>query len=61
VEATRVRWAGPRFAELQFKVGAAPDLQLKEERVNMSDVVFVAITIVFFAAAWAYTRGCDRL
>jgi len=27
----------------------------------MGDFVFVAVTIVFFAAAWAYARGCDRL
>lgn len=27
----------------------------------MSDLVFVGVTILFFAVAWAYTLGCDRL
>jgi hypothetical protein len=27
----------------------------------MLDVVFVVTTILFFALAVAYTRGCDRL
>jgi hypothetical protein len=27
----------------------------------MQDIVFVALTICFFAVALAYVRGCDRL
>jgi len=27
----------------------------------MLDLVFVTITILFFAAAWAFVKGCDRL
>jgi len=27
----------------------------------MLDVAFLLPTIVFFAVAWAYVRGCDRL
>jgi len=27
----------------------------------MIDVVFVAITVAFFAVSLAYVRGCDRL
>jgi len=27
----------------------------------MQDVVFVVVTICFFAVALAYVRGCDRL
>src|SRR5216117_1938658 len=28
---------------------------------QMSDLIFIAVTLVFFAIAWAYTRGCERL
>ena len=35
-------------------------MQHTEER-TMWDFVFVGVTIVFFAIAWAYTLGCDRL
>jgi hypothetical protein len=28
---------------------------------NMQDVLFVAATIAFFAAAFAYVRACDRV
>jgi len=27
----------------------------------MLDVIFIATTVVFFAIAWAYVLGCDRL
>jgi len=27
----------------------------------MSDLIFIAISVGFFALAWAYTLGCDRL
>jgi len=27
----------------------------------MADLIFVAVTIAFFALSIAYTRGCDRL
>jgi hypothetical protein len=27
----------------------------------MADLVFIGVTIVFFAVAWAYALGCDRL
>jgi len=27
----------------------------------MQDILFVLVTICFFAAALAYVRGCDRL
>jgi hypothetical protein len=27
----------------------------------MQDIVFVVLTICFFAVALAYVRGCDRL
>jgi hypothetical protein len=30
-------------------------------RSLMMDVVYVVVTILFFAIAAAYTRGCDRL
>jgi hypothetical protein len=33
----------------------------RKRRIGMSDFVFVAVTIVFFAVAWAYVLGCDRL
>jgi hypothetical protein len=35
-------------------------MQHTEER-TMWEFVFVGVTIVFFAIAWAYTLGCDRL
>jgi hypothetical protein len=27
----------------------------------MADLVFVVVTVVFFAVSWAYVLGCDRL
>jgi len=27
----------------------------------MLDLTFVAITILFFVAGWAFVKGCDRL
>jgi hypothetical protein len=27
----------------------------------MADLVFVLVTVVFFAVSWAYVLGCDRL
>lgn len=30
-------------------------------RTAMSDVLLLATTVIFFAIAWAYTRGCDHL
>jgi len=27
----------------------------------MMDFIFIAATVAFFAIAWAYTLGCDRL
>jgi len=27
----------------------------------MMDIVFVAVTVLFFAVATAYVRGCERL
>jgi hypothetical protein len=31
------------------------------ERDTMADLIFIGVTIVFFAVAWAYALGCDRL
>jgi len=28
---------------------------------QMLDLTFVLITILFFAASWAFVKGCDRL
>jgi hypothetical protein len=27
----------------------------------MADIVFIVVTIVFFAVAWLFAVGCDRL
>ncbi len=27
----------------------------------MLDLVFLAVTVLFFALGWAYVLGCDRL
>jgi len=27
----------------------------------MADLAFIVVTVVFFAVAWAYAHGCDRL
>jgi len=27
----------------------------------MTDIIFIAVTIAFFAVAWAYAQGCDHL
>jgi hypothetical protein len=29
--------------------------------IKMADLIFIVITVVFFAIALAYVRGCDRL
>lgn len=29
--------------------------------MDMADVGFIALTIVFFIAAWAFGEGCQRL
>jgi hypothetical protein len=34
--------------------------QLKGEW-NMLDLIFVAVTVIFFLIALAYVRGCERL
>jgi hypothetical protein len=31
------------------------------EDPKMADVVFVAITLAFFAISWLYVRACDRV
>jgi hypothetical protein len=31
------------------------------ENTYMQDIVFILVTIGFFAVAMAYVRGCDRL
>jgi hypothetical protein len=28
---------------------------------KMMDLIFSGVTVVFFAVAWAYAIGCDRL
>ncbi len=41
---------------------SALDSQLRYgKECAMGDVVFLGVTVVFFAVAWAYTLGCDRL
>jgi hypothetical protein len=27
----------------------------------MSDLVFILVTLAFFAVCWLYVRGCERL
>jgi len=27
----------------------------------MKDIVFVAITLIFFLLSWLYAQGCDRI
>jgi hypothetical protein len=27
----------------------------------MTDLIFIAVTTAFFACAWLYVRGCERL
>jgi hypothetical protein len=31
------------------------------EGLQMADVVFVVITLAFFAITWLYVRACDRV
>lgn len=28
---------------------------------SMLDLIFIGLVLLFFAAAWAFSRGCDRL
>jgi len=28
---------------------------------TMNDLIFIGITVAFFAGAWLYTRACERL
>jgi hypothetical protein len=30
-------------------------------RQTMKDLIFIGITVAFFASAWLYTRACERL
>jgi hypothetical protein len=34
---------------------------LKSHHKTMTDLIFVSITIGFFAVAWLYARACERL
>jgi hypothetical protein len=34
---------------------------LREHHRAMTDLIFVSITIAFFAVAWLYVRACERL
>jgi len=36
-------------------------IRFPQEASEMADVIFIGATILFFAIAWAYTVGCDRL
>jgi hypothetical protein len=31
------------------------------EETQMADLIFIAATVGFFAVAWLYALGCDRL
>lgn len=44
------REAGPELAESGFGGDC-----------EMADPIFVLVTVGFFALAWAYVRGCDKL
>jgi len=52
-----LRKTGPGFA-LSFSVTVQI---LKRGAVAMEDVLCVLVTLMFFALAWAYAEGCDRL
>jgi hypothetical protein len=32
-----------------------------DEVTPMADLVFVAVTLVFFGLSWLYVRACERL
>jgi hypothetical protein len=34
---------------------------LGEHHKAMTDLIFVSITVAFFAVAWLYVRACERL
>ena len=34
---------------------------LKGHHKAMTDLIFVSITVAFFAVAWLYVRACERL
>ncbi len=38
-----------------------PARSIAYEGADMLDVLFVAVTVAFFAASLAYVTGCDRL
>jgi len=46
-----------RSLALQLRNGSITDLGA----VKMLDLIFIAITVVFFAVALVYAGGCDRL
>jgi hypothetical protein len=43
------------------RAGATLAPVIRQEAVAMLDVLFVALTVAFFAVAWAYVRGCERI
>lgn len=32
-----------------------------QENGPMADLIFLAVTVVFFVVSWLYVRGCDQL
>jgi hypothetical protein len=42
-------------------VGVSGRRGLPREDPPMADLVFVALTIAFFAASWLYVRACERM
>jgi hypothetical protein len=45
-----------------FLLDAAPARRLLDKRKRpMPDIIFIFVTIVFFAAAVLYLRACERL
>lgn len=48
----------PGAPRISRRKGLAPAMHRKR---SMFDLVFIAVTIGFFALGVAYTRGCDHL
>jgi hypothetical protein len=48
---------GPRAARLHARPGGTADAA----SWRMSDLIYVLVTIAFFAAGLAYAHGCERL
>jgi hypothetical protein len=53
--------AAPELRDLACLLLLQPRGFVGNRRSLMSDVLFIGLTLVFFALSWGYVQGCARL